>query len=335
MPATKEKVLQLLQESFDNFRSGQEISEKLSVTRASVWKAIRVLQKEGYKIEAVNNRGYRLISSPDDLDADKIRHYLKDYAKASSVLIPDALFDSVHVFTEVDSTNTVVSGLAAPALVIADRQTAGRGRRGRSFHSPAGSGIYLSLLLYPCDTIDLATGFTCMMAVAVCTAVTEILHMDLSIKWVNDLFWGNKKVCGILTEGNVSVEDNSVQSITIGMGLNVYPPRGGFPEELQNVAGCLLDNDPEVLDLRNRLSAAILCSFFRIYNAPGDPGFVKIYQKRSMLIGKRIKITDFSDRSYRYAFVEDIDDQCHLCVRYEDGTRESLSSGEVSIAMDQ
>ncbi|MBR6451618.1 MAG: HTH domain-containing protein, partial [Lachnospiraceae bacterium] len=143
MSATKEKVLQLLQESFDQFRSGQEISAKLDVTRASVWKAIRNLQREGYQIEAVNNRGYRLIGAPDDLNADQIREYLIMYAKEDSVLIPDALLDSLHVYTTVGSTNTVISQFPAPAMVVSEEQTEGRGRRGRSFHSPIGNGIYM------------------------------------------------------------------------------------------------------------------------------------------------------------------------------------------------
>ena len=334
MSATKEKVLQLLQESFDQFRSGQEISAKLDVTRASVWKAIRNLQREGYQIEAVNNRGYRLMGAPDDLNADQIREYLIMYAKEDSVSIPEALLDSLHVYTTVGSTNTVISQFPAPAMVVSEEQTEGRGRRGRSFHSPIGNGIYMSLLLYPRDTIDLATGFTCMMAVAVVTAVKNLLHIELSIKWVNDLLLGNKKVCGILTEGNVSVEDNAVRSVTIGMGLNVYLPSGGFPEELRDIAGSLLPSDEHCPGLRNRLCAAILCEFFRIYNA-NDRGFIKIYQKRSMLIGKRVEITDFTDRSHRVAYVEQIDEHCHLLVRYEDGTKETLSSGEVSVSMDQ
>ena len=335
MATTKEKVLQLLKESFDQFRSGQEISTKLNVTRASVWKAIRNLQREGYRIEAVNNRGYRLIGAPDDLNADRILEYLKMYAKEASVQIPDALFDSFHVYPVVGSTNTVISQFQAPAVVVSEEQTAGRGRRGRSFHSPIGTGIYMSLLLYPRDTIDLATGFTCMMAVAVYIAVKQLLDIDLSIKWVNDLLLGNKKVCGILTEGNVSVEDNTIRSVTIGMGLNVYQPADGFPEELQDIAGNLLSFGEQNPDLRNRLCAAILCEFFRIYNAQDDHAFIETYQKRSMLIGKRIEITDFTDRSHRVAYAEGVDEHCHLLVRYEDGTKETLSSGEVSVSIDQ
>ena len=151
---------------------------------------------------------------------------------------------------------------------------------------------------------------------------------------MNDLLLENKKVCGILTEGNVSVEDNTVRSVTIGMGLNVYLPSGGFPEELRDIAGSLLPSGEHCPGLRNRLCAAILCEFFRIYNA-NDRGFIKIYQKRSMLIGKRVEITDFTDRSHRVAYVEQIDEHCHLLVRYEDGTKETLSSGEVSVSMDQ
>ncbi len=338
METTKEKVLQILKDSVNQYCSGQEIAEKLYVTRASVWKAIRSLQKDGYRIEAVTNRGYCLIRSLDAMDAAKICSYLKEYSNGRKMTENAKAFLSllsgrIRIYEEVDSTNTVVRQASeAPFVVISDRQTAGRGRRGRSFFSPPGSGIYLSLLLYPDDTIDLATGFTCMMALAVCKAVSSVLHFEPKIKWVNDIFWKGKKVCGILTEGNVSVEDNTISSVIIGMGINVYCPPGGFPKELENVAGSLLPGETKDPDLRNRLIAAILCEFASIYHEKDRRRFAEEYRERSMLIGKYVKITNFADHSFQYAYVENIDDNCHLLVRYDDGKREALSTGEVSVA---
>lgn len=343
---TKEQVLELLKESVNQFRSGQEIAEKLFVTRASVWKAIRALQNDGYRIEAVTNKGYRLIRSLDSLDAAKIRSFLAEYASRkdasdsacadrsapASSLLKD-LSDHISVYEQVDSTNIVVSHMQdlPAAVAIADQQTAGRGRRGRSFHSPSGSGIYMSILLHPDDTTDLATGFTCMMAVAVCRAVRSVLRIRPEIKWVNDLFCNGKKVAGILTEGTVSVEDNTISGVIIGMGLNVYSPHDGFPKELRSVAGSLLTREAVDADIRNRLCAAILCEFCEICTGTDRHAFAEEYRSYSMLIGKYVRITDFSDHSYRYACVEDIDDDCHLCVRYENGTKEALSTGEVSV----
>ncbi len=332
---TKEQVLKILKASSGAFCSGQEIAEKLYVTRASVWKAIRSLQSEGQQIEAVRNRGYRLLSS-DELNAEKIRLFLKEYAgslplsKEASAFL-EKLSGHIHVFDEVDSTNIVVNRFSpGPSVAIADRQTAGKGRKGRSFHSPAGTGIYLSLLMYPDDTLDLATGFTCMMAIAVCHALSSLLKIEAEIKWVNDLFYKGKKVCGILTEGNVSVEDNRISSVVVGMGLNVYCPAKGFPKELKDVATSLLDTQEE--DLRNKLIAAILCEFASVYFDMDRDLFAKEYKSRSLLIGKYVRITDFSENKHLYALVEDIDDACHLCVKFDDGKRKALSSGEVSIA---
>ena len=334
---TADLVLDILKGSVNDYHSGEEIAKQLFVSRATVWKAIRALKERGYEIDAVTNRGYRLLHSLDDPDAGKIAKYMQEYV--NTYHLPDAVLfpgyaDAVHAYSEVGSTNAVVSTLSGPekmpVIAVADRQTGGRGRRGRSFHSPSGSGIYMSVLLYPDNTFNPSTGFTCMMAVAACFAIRNVLKLQPEIKWVNDLFLNGKKVAGILTEGNVSVEDNTISSIVIGIGINVYCPKDGFPEEIRKTAGCLLDKESEKKDLRNRLIAGILCEFFHIYRQ-NDNSFVKDYRDLSMLIHEHVRITDFSDGSYRYAYVEGIDDQCHLCVRYDNGKKENLSSGEVSV----
>ncbi|MBQ7581999.1 MAG: biotin--[Lachnospiraceae bacterium] len=341
MKRTKDKVFEILQSSPGVYLSGQEIADRLYVTRAAVWKAVRALQSDGMKIEAVTNRGYRLIKNTDTLAAERILDELAAYAldqhmgdDLTSVL--RNLSGRICVHDRVESTNTLAKELANSegphfAVIIADEQTAGRGRRGRSFVSPAGCGIYMSILLKPDKLDNLATGFTCMMAVAACRAISQVLHLEAGIKWVNDLYLNDRKIAGILTEGTVSLEDNTISDVIIGIGINVYTPAEGLPDSVKNIAGSLLGQERVTPDLRNRLCAAVIAEFFRIYKGNGIPGIIDEYRMRSVLIGQYVRISDFSG-TYRYAVVEGIDDTCHLLVRYENGKTEALSSGEVSVA---
>ena len=337
MKTTKDKVLELLKGACGGFLSGQEIADSLYVTRAAVWKAVRALQADGMKIEAVTNRGYRLIRNADSLSAEGICVELNRYAGCKD------LAGLIDVHDRVESTNTLAKELAGTlelqehhgdplsAIIIADEQTAGRGRRGRTFQSPAGCGIYMSILLKPDRLDNLATGFTCMMAVAACRAISRILHLEAGIKWVNDLYLNDKKIAGILTEGTVSLEDNTVSDVIIGIGMNVYPPAEGFPDSVKSIAGSLLGPGEVAPDLRNRLCAAVIAEFYQIYTCNGVSGIIDEYRNRSVLIGQYVRITDFSGGPYKYALVEGIDDACHLLVKYENGKTEALSSGEVSV----
>ncbi|MBO4901772.1 MAG: biotin--[acetyl-CoA-carboxylase] ligase [Lachnospiraceae bacterium] len=347
MKSTKEQVLQILTDAAGSYISGQEIAKQLYVTRASVWKAIRALRLDGHRIEAVTNKGYRLHADPDSLTRERIAIFLDRYVDNKEpapeelhVLIQDP--ERLQVFETVASTNTIAAGISGLsmedtnenrlcAVVIADRQTAGRGRRGRDFYSPKGSGIYMSLLVHPKENAQLSTGFTCMMAVAASRAIAKILDLQIGIKWVNDLFCQGKKVAGILTEGSVSVEDNSVSGVIIGIGINVYAPEDGFPKDIETVAGSLLPAGMAETDLRNRLCAAVITEFLRIFHADDPSAFLEEYRSRSFLTGQYVRINDFSGRAYKYALVEGIDDAFHLCVRYDNGEKEALSSGEVSV----
>ena len=207
---TKEDLLSLLWQNADAYIAGEELARRLSVSRTAVWKAIGQLRETGYNIESVSNRGYRLLSESDVLSEEGIRRHLKHQEL------------KLQVYKTITSTNTVLKSLAAegaPAglVLIAEEQTAGRGRMGRSFYSPADSGLYLSLLLRPNVSAVEATRLTACAAVAVAETIEELSGRPAQIKWVNDIFVDGRKVCGILTEAS-------------GRPRREHPrPDGGFP----------------------------------------------------------------------------------------------------------
>ena len=323
---TKEKLLELLEENREEYLSGEELAGTLAVSRAAVWKAVKSLQQEGYPIDAVTNRGYRLSRGGDRLSAPGIRKYLQDACRELPITVVE----------ETQSTNTALRALAeagAPegTVYIAQSQTGGRGRMGRSFFSPAGTGLYLSLLLRPTTWEPArAAQLTAAAAAAMCEAIRQVTGKEPGIKWVNDLLLDGKKVCGILTEASFSMESGVLEYAVLGLGVNVYPPEGGFPKELGEIAGAVLDTPGE--DVRNRLAGEFLNRFLAGYAHPEDRSFLDTYRRRSVAVGR--DITVLSGGHERRAFAFGVDDDCRLLVRYDDGTEQALSYGEIRIAID-
>ena len=321
--STKDTVLELFEKNRGFYISGQQIASELNITRTAVWKAVKILQKEGYKIEAVTNRGYCLDKDADVLSVRGIRSRLSE----------DCAGLRPEVFVSVGSTNTLCnekakSGEAEGYVAVAGAQTAGRGRRGRSFYSPAGTGIYMSLLLRPHGlTGDQVLGLTTMAAVAVSESVEALSGKKAEIKWVNDIFVDGKKVCGILSEAMYEVPSGTLQCVIVGIGINAYAPEAGFPPEIAETAGCVFDK-PKV-DLKNSLVAEVLNRFMKYYDDPKSDAVYDEYRTRSMVIDKDIKVLK-KDATLK-AHVLDIDRDCGLVVRYPDGTEEVLNSGEISI----
>ena len=318
---TRQKIAALLESSADEYLSGRVLAEKLGVTRAAVWKNIRLLEAEGYEIEAVTNRGYRLGSGHDPVSEAGIRSALGEAAEAYTLEVHDV----------VPSTNTLVKekadSLPEWTAVISGSQTAGRGRIGRSFYSPSDSGVYLSVLLHPALPAAESVRITTAAAVAACRAIEECTEARPQIKWVNDVFVNGRKVCGILTEGSLNMETGGLDWAVMGIGLNVYEPSGGFPEEIRSVAGPISPHRQK--NLRNTLAGAFLRHFYLLCRDLSSASFAEEYRKRSFLIGQEILV--LKGDSSRPALALDIDDECRLLVRYEDGSEETLSSGEVSI----
>ncbi len=334
--STKEQLLELLENNRGGYLSGEEIAEKLSVSRTAIWKAVKSLRNEGYIIDAVNNKGYSLSNSTDVVSSQGIRKYIDDkYLQFGTSCINL----DIEYFPSVDSTNNIarakaVDGISEGYAAIAGNQTKGRGRRGRNFYSPSDTGIYMSLLLRPknCPPIQ-ATKLTSLAAVAVCEAIEKVAEKKADIKWVNDVFIDGKKVCGILTEASVGLEDNSIEYAIVGIGLNVDTPEGGFPENISKIAGAIFDDSADaegvIADRKNRLAAEVLNSFMKYYEEFPKTGFADEYRKRCFVIGK--EITVMSGEGLRTAVALGVDDEFHLDVRYDDGSTDNLSSGEISI----
>lgn len=318
----KEKLLELFESNKGVYFSGEEIAGRLGVSRAAVWKAVKGLRNEGYPIDAVTNKGYCLSEKTDILSPQGIRKYLK----------PEFCALELHVLPSVSSTNTLVrekaqEGFSEGYTVIANEQTGGRGRYGRSFFSPSGSGVYLSILLRPLGySASQAARITTMAAVAMCEAIDEVSEEKPQIKWVNDLYLNGKKICGILTEASFGLESGLLEYAVLGIGLNVYQPSEGFPEEIQNKAGFLYQQPQD--DLKNRLCAGFLNHFMNYYQSE-DLTYVETYRSRNLALGRQV--TTISGNERRNALVCDIDDECHLVVKYDDGTTEHLSYGEIEI----
>ncbi len=222
----KAEILTILRDT-DGYVSGQELCERFGVSRTAVWKAMNQLKKEGYEIESVQNKGYRLIKTPDILSKNEL----------ISIRKTKWVGKEIHYLDVTDSTNTQAKSLGeadAPngTLVVADRQESGRGRRGRSFESPAGVGVFMTLLLKPEIQPRNASMLTLVAALAVVKGIGHMIDLPVQIKWPNDIVINGKKICGILTE--MSAQVDYVNYIVIGIGINVG--NGDFPEEIKDVA---------------------------------------------------------------------------------------------------
>lgn len=240
----------------------------------------------------------------------------------------------ITLFDELDSTNTYLKKLAragAPEgrVIIARRQSAGRGRLGRSFYSDA-EGLYISVLIRPHMKAESMVFVTAMTAVALARAIERTVDTDPMIKWVNDIFVRGKKVCGILCESAFGADALS-EYVVIGAGVNITEPSGGFPADISAVAGALLPHGSGQ-ELRSRLAAAFLEELFSEYARLDSRSFLDEYRRRSMVTGKNVSV--ISPTLTRHGKAVAIDDDCRLVVRFDDGTTEHVSTGEISVRVD-
>lgn len=320
--SVKEHLLPLLNDRGEDYLSGEDAARLLGVSRNAVWKAVSSLKKEGYSIEAVTNRGYRLINSGDILSRAEIE---KNLTALKGKL-------DIEVKETVTSTNALLKEKAAlgadeGTVLVALKQTAGRGRFSRKFFSPADSGIYMSILLRPRISAENAALITTAAAVAVAEAAENLSGRKTGIKWVNDVLIEGKKICGILTEASLNIESGALDYAVIGIGLNAYEPTGGFPDEIRNIAGAIFKEQND--GLRSKLTAAVLESFFKYYKDISERKYLKAYRERCIVLGKQINV--LSSSGARPATALDVDENCRLRVKYPNGEETLLSSGEVSI----
>lgn len=316
--ATVDEILKFLERG--GFVSGQEISQALGISRNGVSKWVRNLRERGYDIESVTNKGYRLIRQPELISEEKI-------AKALSTAYigrPTVYLD------EVDSTNEEIKRRARRSagqglMVVADRQTLGKGRLGRSWESPKGTSVYLSVLLRPELAPSQVQCLTLASGLAVCNTINA-LGFSARIKWPNDIIIGNRKLCGILTE--MSVEDNAVSFAVVGIGINVN--NSAFPQEIENKATSLYIESGEACD-RNEIIAALTKQLEQVYDEFVMGGFQAIREEYVSLcatIGREIKAEVRGKTIIGEAV--DIADDGSLIVKTDFGL-EHISTGEVAV----
>ena len=310
--ALKEEVLKYLSDNSSEYISGEELAHSLGKSRTAVWKAIKSLQADGYRIDAVTNRGYMLDADNDILNAQEIKKSLS--------------FDCrVEYYKTLDSTNNVAKRIIAEGeddvlLVVGEEQTAGRGRQGKSFYSPGGTGIYMSLVVHPMIELQNAVTATTAAAVSVCRAIESLTDKKPMIKWVNDVYLDGKKICGILTEAVTDFETQTVSSIIIGIGINLTTK--DFPRDVQN-ASCL---NADVK--RAELIGAVANELNRIVNS-GYGEFMEYYRAHSLVVGEDIVF--IKNGVSTSARAVGIDDFGGLEVELADGTHYTLRSGEITV----
>lgn len=318
----KSKIIALLREN-DQYISGQELCEKFGVSRTAVWKAIGQLKKEGYHIEAVQNKGYHLVSVPNLLSREEILSRMK-----TKVMGREVRYLGQTGSTNQDAKRFAEEGAIEGTMVVADCQKSGRGRRGRNWISPPGENIYLSLLLRPKFSPDKASMLTLVAALSVAQAIFAETELKSEIKWPNDLVLEQKKICGILTE--MTLEAEYIQSVVIGIGINVGQKQ--FPEEIKDTATSLeLILGKKVV--RASLIAQIMKCFERNY---------EIFQKElslvslkteyeELLINKGKEVCVLDPRGEYRGIAKGITDTGELLVELEDGTKKEVYAGEVSV----
>lgn len=315
----KDNVLKSLEECRGGYLSGEELAEKFGVSRNAVWKAVKALRKDGYEILSAVNRGYALSEGNDLLSEGGIQKYLRgDGYRLTLLKSAGSTNDEAKKIAE--------AGGAEWSAVIAEEQTAGRGRYARPFYSPKGEGLYISILLRPKFPAAETLFITTSAAVAVCEAIEAVSGQSAQIKWVNDVLIGGKKVCGILTEASFSVENGGLSYAVVGIGVNVREQ--SFPPELQGIAASVFGKNypPEG---RARIAAEILNRFRGYYEKIPERAFFNEYKRRSAVLGKRVRV--LSGNLQGDATVLDLDENCFLKVRFDDGTERLLSSGELSV----
>lgn len=319
----RDEVLTILTTQED-YLSGAEISRRLGVSRMAVSNAVKALRAEGYEIDSVTNRGYRLEKSAGKLIPGEIYAHL-----------PVARRETVRCFDQIDSTNSylkreAVNGAPQGLCAIANEQTAGRGRAGRSFFSKADCGVYLSMLLRPHCLPQNAMTITAHTAVAMCRAIERACGVKTGIKWTNDIVLNTRKLCGILTEITLEGETGLIDSVVIGIGVNVNYETTDFPPEIRDVAGSIFSETGVRAD-RAKLAAEMVLALDEMNAAwCRDPrAWLEEYRALCVTTGREVRV--LRGDTERNAFALAVTEDFALRVRYEDGTEEDLNSGEVSV----
>lgn len=318
----KAEILAWLRES-DKFVSGQELCNRFGVSRTAVWKVINQLKKEGYRIEAVQNKGYHMVSSPDLLSKYELESRLN-----TEWLGKEIVYKDVTASTNADVRRMAEDGAKEGLLVVADGQTLGKGRRGRTWESPKGTNLYFSMLLKPDFSPDKASMITLVVAYSVAKVIRKNTGLDAKIKWPNDIVVDKKKVCGILTEMNM--ERDYIHHIVVGVGINVNEEE--FPEEIIDMATSLKNEKGSILSRANLLSDILsqLEKDYAMFLQAGDlKPFVDEYNQMLVNKGALVKVLD--PKGEFSGIAGGINEEGMLIVFKENGQIEKVYAGEVSV----
>lgn len=321
--SVKSDILSILEQNRTEPVSGEAIASKLNISRAYVWKTINKLKEEGYQIIATPNLGYILDQNTDVISCEGLVPLLKEGYRNHPI----------SVYKTIGSTNTeakkmAVDGAPHGTVLISEEQTAGRGRRGRSFYSTNGLGIYISFVLKPELTVQDSVLITTAASVAVSRAIEKVTGIQTQIKWVNDLFYQKKKICGILTEAVTDCETGCIDSLILGIGINYCLDPNCIPEELRAIVGSLFEQKPEKIT-RNHLCAALINEVLDLCEHLTEREFLKEYKEKSMVLGNRILVIGQGHPVPATAI--DIDSTGGLVVRFDSGETKTLNSGEITI----
>ena len=304
----KDAVLQALEQARGTRLSGGWLAEQLGVSRAAVHKAIAALRESGLAIDAVTGEGYRLASDDDSLTAAGINALLDTAVIGREILVEPSL----------TSSNTTMKeqylGRRHGFTLFAEEQTGGRGRLGRTFVSPADTGVYMTILLHPTLPLSHLSFVTISAAIAVVRAIEQTVGFTPQIKWVNDVLMNGRKLCGILTEATIEGETGTVSSLVVGIGINLHP-NPAWPEEVQAVAGAL-----------NHFE-----DVYALLDQGKEPELLEQYRERLCCIGRPVTVISPAGR-YEAECVG-LDEEAHLLVKTADGQVNALSSGEISIRL--
>ncbi len=314
----KDSVRQILEENIGSSCSGEEIAAKLSVTRAAVWKAVRALIDDGCIITSCPSKGYTLIQSS-----------LKPSAEAIRAALPAAFKDiEIIVLDSVDSTNNYAKAHMSKntMLIVSSEQTNGRGRMGRQFYSPAGGGVYFSVVIHPSEWQKNLTLITVAAAVSAARAIEHSTKERAQIKWVNDIFLNNRKVCGILSEAVFGVESGTIDSVIVGTGINLCTKNEDFPEPLHNIAGSVFPKNTTV----SAIVADAVANLLSFLTSISENELINEYRKRLFILGKRVSYT--KNKTTHTGIAEDINNLGNLIIRLDDGNTDILSAGEISLS---
>lgn len=312
---TDERILQFFAEHEGEYLSGETLAKNLDISRAAVWKVIKKLTEQGHTIDSQHHVGYRY-QSGNVLSIPMIRQLAhSDW--------------QIKLFDAIDSTNTYAKealtrgDVTIPTMIVANQQTGGRGRLGRTFVSPADTGLYISFALpLPIGTLVLPGLLTTGTAVAVSRAIKQTIGIELDFKWVNDLLFENRKVGGILTEAVMDFESQQVSAIIVGIGLNLQQPYN-LDATLENKVGGMVEH---LTVSRNVIVAALLDEFVKLYAEYTDGSFLTAYRQRNIVINQTVTLK--YGKEILTGIVKEIDDQGQLLVDTGDDIR-TINSGEV------